>query len=248
MSSSPSSFTEPSDISPPSSSSTHNDPPSTFTSYRDCSGNDIFQEMKALRPQGIFYIGEHDPNLNSQCEFIYNKTMKGDLLISKARPDSEFLFTGIFQIDARSFFMTSDGKWNAGNTLGTRLEQVKPTCRLLPVVRNSDFQFSTDHFPTVTTNLRAIENMANPRKGREHLSILIDEPGQPTAIKLSHQLFVVCHLLFPFNLSVLKIYHNKDKNISVDTNNDCMSTFIHSQNHIFISLRLSHKRMAGPII
>jgi hypothetical protein len=46
---------------------------------------------------------------------------------------SECIFTGVFQIDARNFFLTSDGKWNANNSLSTQLDQVKPSCHLLPV-------------------------------------------------------------------------------------------------------------------
>lgn len=89
--------------------------------------------------------------------------------------------------------MTSDGKWNANNTLGTRFEQVKLSCRLLPVEKKEEFTFSSDDFPKIISNIRAIESLANPRKTRDAFSVIIEEMGQPPAIKLSHQLFVVSH-------------------------------------------------------
>lgn len=51
-----------------------------------------------------------------------------------------------------------------------------------------EFNYSLEHFPTVVANLKAIENLADPRKGREHSSVIIDNP---VSIKLSHSLFIV---------------------------------------------------------
>ena len=48
--------------------------------------------------------------------------------------------------------MTSDGKWNANNTIGTHFEQVKPSCHL-PVQRDPDFAFSSDNFSSIIANL-----------------------------------------------------------------------------------------------
>jgi hypothetical protein len=82
---------------------------------------------------GIHYAA--DTNIISQCEFIFNKDIRGNILVPRGSqaPISEFVLSGIFQINPRNFFMTSDGKWNPNNTLRTCLDQVKATCHLLPV-------------------------------------------------------------------------------------------------------------------
>jgi hypothetical protein len=105
---------------------------------------------------------------------------------------SEYIFAGVFQIDARNFFLTSDGKWNANNPLSTRLDQVKPSCHLLPVQGDPEFNFSSSDFPMIISNLHAIETLANPRKNCETLSVVISDSAQSSAIKLTHHLFVVC--------------------------------------------------------
>jgi hypothetical protein len=106
---------------------------------------------------------------------------------------SEFILSGIFQIDARNFFMTSDGKWNSNNTLGTRFEQVKPSCLLHPVQRDAEFIRSLKDFPIIIENLRTIEALGDPRKTRDNISIVVNDPMHSTsAIKLTHHLFVVC--------------------------------------------------------
>jgi hypothetical protein len=65
-------------------------------------------------------------NICSLCEFVYNKDIKGDMLVPKDNDmkakTSEFILSGIFAIDARNFFMTSDGKWNPNDTLGMHFE------------------------------------------------------------------------------------------------------------------------------
>jgi hypothetical protein len=177
---------------PPESSQ----PLSNVLSYRELSGEQIFQELQELQRQGIFYAA--DKNISSQCEFFYNKDLKGDMLIPKDSENelSEYVLTGIFQIDAHNFFMTSDGKWNSNNVIGTHFHQVKPTCHLLPVQRNPEFEFSYTDFPSIIGNLHAIESLANPRKTRDTTSIVIGESGQLSSIKLTHHLFVVRRFFF----------------------------------------------------
>jgi hypothetical protein len=87
--------------------------------------------------------------------------------------------------------MTSDGKWNCNNVLGTRFQQVKPTCHLLPVLRNADFSFSADDFSAIISNLHAIEDMADPRKTGDTYSVVTSDVAFTKAIRLSHHLFVV---------------------------------------------------------
>ena len=178
--------------------SDHGPSTSTFTSYRELSGSDILIETQQLHSQGIYYAANE--NLASQCEFIFNKDIKGEMLVPKDpdKKNSEFILTGILEIDAKNFFMTSDGKWNSNNALGTRLDQVKPSCHLLPVQRDDEFSFSTNDYSTILTNIRSIENLANPRKSRDTHSAIIENPGQTSTIRLTHHLFVVCFFRFHF--------------------------------------------------
>ena len=129
-------------------------------------------------------------NLASQCEFVYNKDIRGNILVpkDKASKISEFILGGIFEIDPRYFFMTSDGKWNQNNPLGNRFDQVKATCQLIPIKRNEDFSIINDDFSTIVKNIRAIQTIANPHKSRDVSSFLI---GNPPNIKIIHHLFVV---------------------------------------------------------
>ena len=162
------------------------------TPLRDLSGPDILNQTRKLQSSGIHYAA--DENLASLCEFTFNKNIKGDMLINKNSDNkiSEFICAGIFQIDPKSFFMTSDGKWNSNNPLGTRFDQVKPTCHILPVQRNDDFSFSAKDYPTIISNIRSIENLGNPRKSRDIFSTIVGDSSQPPAIKLTHHLFTVC--------------------------------------------------------
>ena len=161
---------------------------SPFISYRDQSGEKILEDLRDLETQGVYYAANKE--VNAQCEFISNKDVKGDILIAKdgEKPNTEFVLAGIFQVDARNFFMTLDGKWNQHNQFGTRFEQVRPTCHLLPVVRDPGFKYSMDDFPSIVANIQAIENKVNPQKTREHVSVILNNP---VAIKLTHHLFVV---------------------------------------------------------
>jgi hypothetical protein len=86
---------------------------------RDLSGSEIFQEMLELLSDGIHYAANED--IASQCEFIFNRDLKGDVLVPKETQSSlsEYIFAGVFQINAQNFFLTSDGKWNANNPLST---------------------------------------------------------------------------------------------------------------------------------
>ena len=104
-----------------------------LTSYRDLSGQEIYNEMQQLETRGIHYAA--DKAINSQYKFSFNKDFKADVLVPKNADESisEFILCGVFQIDTQKFFMTSDGKWNANNMISTHFEQVKLSCHLLPV-------------------------------------------------------------------------------------------------------------------
>ena len=171
---------------------------STTFSYRDLSGSDILIDTKRLQTDGIHYAAKE--NIVSQCEFVFNKEIRGEVLVpkDKDKKGSEFVLTGIFEIDPRNFFMTSDGKWNSNNPLGTRFDQVKPSCQLLPVQRNDEFSYSIEDYPAIIANIHSIENLANPRKSRDIHSIIIGDAVQASAIRLTHHLFVVRCLSYQY--------------------------------------------------
>ena len=183
MSSTPSSSTEKDEASPS---------PRSSNSNRELTGAEILQQTKELISHGIHYAA--DSEIPSKCEFAFNKDLRGDILVPKGSHTalSEFILAGIFQIDARNFFMTSDGKWNSNNPLGTRLDQVKATCHLQPVDRNPDFAFSAHDYPNIIGNLRAIESLANPRRSHDTTSIIVSDSNM---IKIMHHLFVVFNSL-----------------------------------------------------
>lgn len=187
---------------------------SSFTSYRDFSAQDILDEIQRLQSQGIHYLGEK--NLTSLCEFTYNNTLKGDVLVPKDMNTNdslqEFILTGVFQIDGRNFFMTSDGKWNPNNPIGTRFDQAKGICHISSVQRDPEFSIFSNDFPSLINNLRAIEHLTNPRKSPETNSVII---GDSSGIKLTHHLFVV---IPPFFLTTLhSFFFLKEKNQDLDS-------------------------------
>jgi hypothetical protein len=191
MSSLSSSSTEKTDMSATQSSSQDDTNISVFHSYRDLSGEEILIQTNKLQSEGIHYAAKD--NLALQGEFMFNKNIKGDVFVPKEKDNnlSEYVLTGIFQVDARDYFLTSDGKWNSNNPLGTRFDQVKPSCHLTPVERDENFSFSKKDYPSIIANIRQIEILGNPRKTRDVHSIVVEDHGQPLAIKLVHQLFVV---------------------------------------------------------
>ena len=135
---------------------------------------------------------------------------------------SELVFAGVFEIDAHNFFMTSDGKWNSKNPLGTRFNQVKPSCRLLPIQRlGEEFSLFKNNYSTIIANIRAIETLGNPcTKSRDCHSIIIDEPGQPSQIKLFHHLFSVCHQIPSSFILTNNTFKKKEKKTATVSDNN----------------------------
>lgn len=207
-----------------------------FDSYRELSGSEIFAEIQDLQSKGITYAGNE--NIASQCEFVYNKTIKGSTLVTKDNA-SEFILSGVFEIDAKNFFMTSDAKWNSNNTIGLPFHQVKPSCLLLPVERNESFSFSSNHFPTIINNLRAIENLGNPRRSRDAASVII---GDPPAIKIVHPLFIVRYIFIL--LVILTLTFLKEKKANSDISNNGIAKSYISYNTTLTSRRIQHQQLA----
>ena len=206
----PPSSAQNSDSSTIESSSSTNREDSSFISYRNMSASDILTDIKQYESKGILYLA--NDNIIDLCTFTYQKNLKGEILVPKNNTNniSELVFAGVYQIDARNYFMTSDGKWNSNNPLGTRFDQVKPSCRLLPV-QKTDFTIFENDYSTIIANIRAIETLGNPRKSRDHHSIIVDEPGQPSQIKLYHHLFSVSYQYHQSQIQLTNLCIGKQK-------------------------------------
>lgn len=141
------------------------------------SSTDILNKIKKYESNGIYYLA--NDNIVDQCEFVYDRNIKGEALVPKDNSNniSETTFSGVFEIDTRNFFMTSDGKWNSNNLLSTCLDQVKPSCRLVTPIRDDDFSSFTNDFQKIVANIRAIGKLGNPRNSRDLHSIIADEPN-----------------------------------------------------------------------
>jgi hypothetical protein len=205
--------------------------------------SEIQTDIQELKSQGIHYAG--DENLTSQCEFKYDKNIKGEMLVAKDTKN-EFILCGVFEIDARSYFMTSDGKWNASNTAGTRFDQARATCQLLPTDRDSDLSFSKQDFPTIITNLHAIETLANPKKSRDTFSNVQGESPQTNCLRLTHHLFVVCHPPHSNNSLLLNFFLKNRKRIKSPPTTITVAFHSSPQLITFSSLfiRIQYKRLA----
>lgn len=83
-----------------------------------------------------------------------------------------FLLTGVFKIDPQNFFFTSDTRYNASSALNTRFEQIKPHCRLIPIHRHPELSFSSTDFPTIISNIQAIEKKGLDQKDKRMLVLL----------------------------------------------------------------------------
>jgi hypothetical protein len=195
----------------PSSGSKEDHLTSTFQSYKDYLAREFLPKPKTsfLKASTTQQMKTSLVNENS----FTIKEIKGDIFIPKDNECklSEIVLSGIFEIDARNFFLTSDGKWNANNSLNTHFYQVKPSCHLLPVERDKDFKFSKEDFPTIITNLRQIEKLKNPHNTQSTYSCIVEEHGHPIAIKLSHHLFVVRYLTFTHSPYIHSYFKGKKK-------------------------------------
>ena len=192
--------------------------PSSPCSNRDITEPEILVQTRNLISHGIHYAANTD--IASQCEFMFNKDLRGDVLILKGSQalHSELVLSGIFQIDTHNLFMTSDTKWNSNNPLSTCLDQAKATCNLQPVNQNTDFEFSAQHFPNIIGNLHAIKNLANPQRSRDTSSIIVNNSN---AIKIIHHLFIVSQSFNFLDTHHLLFFKKEKRDPSqLDKNND----------------------------
>jgi hypothetical protein len=84
------------------------EPSITSTGSSSEESHDILSHLQELQNEGIYYAAVND--ICSLCEFVYNKDIKGDMLVPQddkmKMKTSEFILSKIFAIDARNFFMT----------------------------------------------------------------------------------------------------------------------------------------------
>jgi hypothetical protein len=138
-----------------------------------------------------FYLG--DEHIEKHGKFIFASYNQGNVLILKdsdAEP-TEMILRGIFQIDKREFYMTSDAGYKSRNEWG--IEKSKPNCRLVPVIRDPSFNFTIIDFPKMLNNLHALENLI-PHGKNQVLSVIHHLTGEGDfhkSIRISHTLFVV---------------------------------------------------------
>jgi hypothetical protein len=144
---------------------------------REDSGSSILQHLRELE-SGVFYLGK---NVALRCEFKYDsnssttQTPKAEFwFIATPLLTRGFLLTGVFKIDPQNFFFTSDTRYNASSALNTRFEQIKPHCRLIPIHRHPELSFSSTDFPTIISNIQAIEKKGLDQKDKRMLVLLVN--------------------------------------------------------------------------
>lgn len=123
---------------------------------------------------------------------------------------------GVFEIERRDFYMTSDANFDPRNDFNIKFETVKATCQLEVVNRDSRFGFSVTDYANVIKNIRALENLAPKQKGEiERLSVVTGSTNVASSlnctIKLSHGLFTVNTLTLPLNCLLIYIHEAKTR-------------------------------------
>jgi hypothetical protein len=150
----------------------------------------VLEKLQNL--EGYYYLG--DENIASKADFLLGSPDGNRLILKTDDPvPSEFLLSGVFEIDKSNFFMTADGGFNIDNAFGSKLVDVKANCRLIPICHNPDFGIFQVRQEIIISNIWEIEKMGM-MKGEQVYSILqpCNEGGINTyAIKLSHSLFKV---------------------------------------------------------
>jgi hypothetical protein len=138
-----------------------------------------------------FYLG--DEHIEKHGKFMFAGYSHGNVLILKDSDTdpTEMILRGIFQIDKREFYMMSDAGYKRHNEWG--IEKSKPNCRLVPVIRDTSFNFTIIDFPKMVQNLQALEKLV-PRANNDVLSVIHDLMGEGDfhkSIRISHTIFVV---------------------------------------------------------
>lgn len=165
--------------------------------YFSISPNTVLERLQSSKDG--FYLG--DPEITSHATWHIGSAREGNLLISTLHDDpTEFILRGAFEIDKRDFFFIPEGNYRPNNQYDMKLAETKASCRLLPIRRDPNFNFSFEHFPNAISNLRKLESMAPIPKGHHVTSCIypVSETSTITidSIKISHPLFEVTFFTF----------------------------------------------------
>ena len=138
----------------------------------------------------LYYLGT--PNIAASAQFCI-RGIEGHRLIVKNNEEipTEFLFSGIFEINCRDFYILPDGNFDPTGPFNKKNLKVKATCCLLPMWCEEYFNFSAQDFPTAIKNIRAIKKLAPLPKACDVHSMLVKTEDSSYVIKLSHALFKV---------------------------------------------------------
>jgi hypothetical protein len=220
------------------------------TTSSTISGETVLANLRRL--PDIFYIGT--TNLAAQAEYRIGGTGGNQLIVKNndAIP-TEFIMAGVFEIDRRDFFFTSDANYHPEKhrDLDKKFESAKATCRLIPVQRDISYQFSAEHFATAINNLRALEKLAATPKDSTIYSTICNIEGGSHGIKLSHALFQVNispHLFLSTIKILIYILRRKSKP-SLTTMMTTMSNlvFITSSNDCILLTRFADTTIESDI-
>ncbi|KAG1908162.1 uncharacterized protein F5891DRAFT_1179681 [Suillus fuscotomentosus] len=134
---------------------------------------------------GGFYAAT--PRLAYRTEY-FSGGRDGNILITKGLDhNEEFIICSVFQISRDDFCFTPDGNFNPANVFHGRLADLKLSCRLI-AGRSKAFEFSSDDFSAVVSNLSAFEKSAPRERSHKTFSVIQDTIGR-RSIKLTHCLF-----------------------------------------------------------
>ncbi|KIO08664.1 hypothetical protein M404DRAFT_133027 [Pisolithus tinctorius Marx 270] len=101
----------------------------------------------------------------------------------------EMILSGIFEIDCQAFFMGPEGGFFPSNAYNKEFVDMKLSCNLIAVQRNSIYGASQQDFPAIMASLWALEKLIPLRKGETVLSCVRENRGQ-ACIRLNHMLFI----------------------------------------------------------
>ncbi|KAI6146043.1 hypothetical protein BKA82DRAFT_169089 [Pisolithus tinctorius] len=136
-----------------------------------------------------FAIYAATPNLAARAEFFFGGAT-GDIAVLKTGSDdvTELVISGVFEIDRQGFFMGPEGGYMAKNAFAHEFVDTKLTCNLLAVQCDAVYGITQQDFPSIISNIRALEKLVPLKKGESLLSCIRESHSQP-CIHLSHALF-----------------------------------------------------------
>lgn len=164
-----------------------------FNTHLNESGDTILQELRDLNSNNVLYLGDKD--IVSKCEFIFNMGANGWVLIRKGTTQAPVVLhlAGVFEVSPQDFFLTLDAKYSS-NSL-RRFDQATPNALFTPVQCNPRFSFSSNRFPSIITNIHAIEKIMVNKKGPDDVGIIVGTCGASIFL-ISYSKYVIYYLFF----------------------------------------------------